>query len=75
MRRPLLVSDHLMPSISDVNFACYVRVQLPALSVLIVSGYAEAEGSPPTYPRLTKPFRSVELEARLAELTSGSVSV
>jgi hypothetical protein len=36
--------------------------------VLIVSGYAEVEGIAPGLPRLTKPFRSAELAARLADL-------
>jgi hypothetical protein len=40
--------------------------------VLIVSGYAEAEGIAPDLPRLTKPFRNAELAASLAAVTSAA---
>jgi hypothetical protein len=40
----------------------------PDLPVLIVSGYAEAEGIEPGLARLTKPFRNSELAASLATL-------
>jgi hypothetical protein len=36
--------------------------------VLIVSGFAEAEGISPDLPRLTKPFRQAELAASIAGL-------
>ncbi|WP_189338357.1 PAS domain S-box protein [Sphingobium sp. SCG-1] len=64
----LLVSDHLMPGLSGVDLARRLRETLPHLPVLIVSGYAEAEGIAPDLPRLTKPFRSAELEACLAAI-------
>ena len=38
------------------------------MPILIVSGYAEAEGIAPDLPRLTKPFRTAELALRLASL-------
>lgn len=38
-------------------------------AVLIVSGYAEAEGIGSGLPRLTKPFRNAEVGASLAGLT------
>jgi PAS domain S-box-containing protein len=65
----LLVTDHLMPGMTGVDLARTLRETLPDLPVLIVSGYAEAEGIAPDLPRLTKPFRSAELEASLAALT------
>ncbi|SFO19711.1 PAS domain S-box-containing protein [Sphingomonas sp. OK281] len=67
----LLVSDHLMPGMSGVDLARALRTTRTDLPVLIVSGYAEAEGIAPDLPRLTKPFKSAELEASLAALTSG----
>jgi YesN/AraC family two-component response regulator len=44
----------------------------PELRVLIVSGYAEAEGIDPDIPRLTKPFRNAELAQVLAGLSAGA---
>jgi len=38
------------------------------MRILLVSGYAESEGVAPDLPRLTKPFRSDELAARLVAL-------
>jgi signal transduction histidine kinase len=75
LKPDLLVSDHLMPGMSGVDLARFIQQKMPALPVLIISGYADAEGIAPDIPRLTKPFRSAELEARLAELTSGTVDV
>ncbi len=40
---------------------------------LIVSGYAEVEGSAPDLPRLTKPFRNAKLAERLADLSRHAV--
>ena len=67
----LLVTDHLMPGMTGVDLVRALRETKPNLPVLIVSGYAETEGIAPNLPRLTKPFRSAELEASLATLTAG----
>ncbi|MEG3086085.1 hybrid sensor histidine kinase/response regulator [Sphingomonas sp. PB4P5] len=64
----VLVTDHLMPGMSGEQLARLLRVSRPTLPVLIVSGYAEAEGIAPDLPRLTKPFRNAEMAARLAAL-------
>ena len=64
----LLVTDHLMPGMTGADLAREARNLKPALPVLIVSGYAEAEGIAPDLPRLTKPFRSSELAASVAAL-------
>jgi CheY-like chemotaxis protein len=64
----LLVTDHLMPGMSGAELARDLRSRRPDLPVLIVSGYAEAEGTEPGLPRLTKPFRNAELAASLAAL-------
>jgi PAS domain S-box-containing protein len=70
----LLVTDHLMPGMSGVDLVRALRARLSALPVLIVSGYAEAEGIDPDLPRLTKPFRSAELEASIARLNVSTAS-
>jgi signal transduction histidine kinase/CheY-like chemotaxis protein len=67
----VLVTDHLMPGMSGADLARTLRASIPDLPVLIVSGYAEAEGLSPEFPRLTKPFRSAELAASLAAMLPG----
>jgi len=64
----VLVTDHLMPGMSGVALARAIQAKMPDLPVLIVSGYAEAEGIDPNLPRLTKPFRNAELAASLSAL-------
>ena len=61
----LLVSDHLMPGMNGTDLARLIRSERPGVQILIVSGYAEAEGVEPDLPRLTKPFRNDELAAIL----------
>jgi CheY-like chemotaxis protein len=64
----LLVTDHLMPGMNGTDLAHAVRAERPGTQVLIVSGYAEAEGIAPDLPRLTKPFRNADLTASLSML-------
>jgi CheY-like chemotaxis protein len=66
LRPDLLVTDHLMPGMNGTDLARAAQASLPGLRVLIVSGYAEAEGVDPDLPRLTKPFRNADLAASLA---------
>ncbi|HEY9217560.1 MAG TPA: PAS domain S-box protein [Phenylobacterium sp.] len=67
----VLVTDHLMPGKNGTELAREIRGSRPELPVLVVSGYAEAEGLAPDLPRLTKPFRKSELGRRLGEITAG----
>jgi PAS domain S-box-containing protein len=64
----LLVTDHLMPGLSGTDLAHELRGRWRDLPVLLVSGYAEAEGVAPDLVRLVKPFRQADLTAKLAEL-------
>jgi signal transduction histidine kinase len=66
----LLVTDHLMPGMTGVDLAKAIGRKRPDLPVLLISGYAEAEGIGPGLTRLTKPFRQRELATILAELAS-----
>ena len=68
LKPDLLVTDHLMPGVSGTELARDVRARLPGTGVLIVSGYADADGIAPDLPRLTKPFGSAELAAALDSL-------
>ncbi len=61
----LLITDHLMPGMTGNDLATVVRGRRPDLPVLIVSGYADADGLPTNLPRLTKPFLQHELNAAL----------
>jgi PAS domain S-box-containing protein len=62
----VLVTDHLMSGMTGTQLAYAVRERRPELRVLIISGYAEVEGIAPDLPRLTKPFRQVDLATALA---------
>jgi CheY-like chemotaxis protein len=66
LRPDLLVTDHLMPGMDGVELARLLKQQLPALRVLVISGYAEAEGVAADLPRLEKPFRRADLAGVLA---------
>lgn len=68
LRPDVLVTDHLMPGMSGMELARTMRNSRSSLKVLIVSGYAEAEGIAPDLARLTKPFRNADLAACLAAL-------
>jgi CheY-like chemotaxis protein len=68
----LLVTDHLMTGMNGTDLARIVRSEASDVQVLLISGYAEAEGVAPDLPRLTKPFRRDELAATLASLTASS---
>ncbi|BAL79696.1 hybrid sensor histidine kinase/response regulator [Bradyrhizobium cosmicum] len=68
LRPNLLVTDHLMPGMSGTDLGLALRNRYPDLQILVVSGYANNEGITPDLSRLTKPFRSDELAASLANL-------
>jgi CheY-like chemotaxis protein len=72
LRPDLLITDHLMPGMTGVELARSIRSSRPDLPVLIVSGYAEAEGIAPEIPRLTKPFRNAELAGCLSGILTRS---
>ena len=62
----ILVTDHLMPGMTGVDLARVVQSRRPGTPVLVISGYADAEGVAPDLQRLTKPFRQADLAAGLA---------
>ena len=64
----LLITDHLMPGMTGVDLSHAVRIRRPETPVLIISGFAEAEGIASDLPRLTKPFRQAELAATVSGL-------
>lgn len=66
----VLVTDHLMPGMTGAELAQSVRRRRPGTPVLVISGYAEVEGIAADLPRLTKPFRQVDLGASMAALAA-----
>ena len=66
----LLVTDHLMPGTTGADLARAVLSRRAALPVLIISGYADADGIAPDLPRLTKPFRQSELADKIVAVTA-----
>jgi YesN/AraC family two-component response regulator len=63
-----------MPGMTGVDLARSVRSRRPDMPVLIISGFAEAEGIAPELPRLTKPFRQAELAASIANILSADAA-
>ena len=68
LKPDVLITDHLMPGMSGTDLARILQESRPGTKVLVVSGYAEAEGVAPDLARLTQPFRSVDLVKSLAAL-------
>ena len=65
-----VITDHLMPGMTGTDLARHIQAVRPQLPVLLVSGYAEAEGVDIDLPRLTKPFRKDDLASALAGMAA-----
>jgi two-component SAPR family response regulator len=61
-----------MTGMNGTDLARIVRSEASGVQVLLISGYAEAEGVASDLPRLLKPFRRDELAATLASLAASS---
>ncbi len=70
LRPDVLITDHVMPGMTGAVLAAAARERLPELPVLIISGYAQAEGAAAAFPRLAKPFRQAELAECLGALSA-----
>jgi CheY-like chemotaxis protein len=68
LRPDVLITDHLMAGMNGTDLARRVRAEHADVKVLIISGYAEADGVAPDLARLTKPFRQAELAESLSNL-------
>ncbi|MEO6247322.1 MAG: ATP-binding protein [Sphingomicrobium sp.] len=65
----LIISDYLMPGMNGVDFIQRAAVVAPGVPALLITGYSTiASGPGANLPRLAKPFRQVDLAARVAEL-------
>jgi len=59
----LLITDHAMPSMSGADLAKTVKKRLPAVPIIIATGFAELpDGVANDITRLAKPFSQSELE-------------
>lgn len=61
----LVVTDYLMAGKTGMDLVRTLREIRPGLPVMVISGYADAEGIAADVPRLPKPFRSAELAAMI----------
>jgi len=68
----VVVTDHLMPGMTGTDLARRVQSTRPGVPVLLVSGYADADGVDIDLPRLTKPFRQDDLAAALSSIKVGT---
>ena len=65
----VLVSDYLMPNITGGQLISELRASGIRIPALLITGYAAAsEDVPADVPRLAKPFRQVDLAARVSDL-------
>lgn len=65
----VLVTDYLMPGMTGAALIEEVRVAGRHLPTLLITGYANAGNDvPPDVSRLSKPFRQIDLAARIDEL-------
>ncbi len=65
----VLVTDYLMPGMTGAALIAELRAAGCFIPVLLITGYAPAGGDVPAdVPRLSKPFRQVDLAAKVDEL-------
>ncbi len=65
----LLVTDYLMPGMTGASLIAELRATGHGLPALLITGYAATGADVPAdVPRLAKPFRQVDLAARVDEL-------
>lgn len=69
-RIDLLVTDHLMPGMTGTELIDELRGRRQDMPALLISGYAQGDGVPTDFPRLTKPFRRAELATALQDLAT-----
>ncbi|WP_137974282.1 PAS domain-containing protein [Pseudomonas sp. F(2018)] len=68
----VLVTDHIMPDKTGAQLAQELRLRLPDLPVLIITGYSNlSPAQMHGFEVLAKPFRRAELAVRLSQLAHG----
>lgn len=73
----MVISDVVMPGISGLELAQWIRATRPETAILLVSGFPQTDGGPAPnqidVPFLKKPFRPIELAARIREVLDSRV--
>jgi PAS domain S-box-containing protein len=68
----LVVTDHAMPQMTGMQLAAAIKVEWPAMPILLVSGYAELPTKTPfEIPKLAKPFSLDDLEDAVVRTIAG----
>jgi CheY-like chemotaxis protein len=71
----LMITDYLMPGMNGVSLIGHARKIVPAMEVLLITGYSTiAEGPGASIRRLAKPFRQSDLAQAVAELLTVETS-
>lgn len=71
----LMITDYLMPGMNGVSLIGHARKIVPAMEVLLITGYSTiAEGPGASIRRLAKPFRQSDLAQAVAELLTVKTS-
>jgi len=64
----VILTDYAMPGMNGLELAAAARELRPGLPVVLATGYAQLRTElPASFPRLSKPYRTEELEAELAK--------
>ncbi|SEQ83760.1 ATP-binding protein [Sphingobium sp. YR768] len=62
----IVITDHVMPGMTGAELALRLRVDHPAVAVMIISGYQGIDLIAPDIVRLSKPFRRTHLQASIS---------
>lgn len=65
----LVITDQAMPGMTGVQLANVIKVEWPAMPILLVTGYAELPPGPePGLPKLAKPFGQQDLARAIGKV-------
>ena len=71
----IVIADYKMPGMSGIELAEALRATRPSIPFLLITGFANlTDADSDGLPRLAKPFREVEIAARVAKLLEGAVA-
>ena len=71
----IVVADYKMPGMSGIELAEALRATRPSIPFLLITGFANlTDADSGGLPRLAKPFREVEISARVAKLLEGAAA-
>jgi len=74
-RPDIVIADYKMPGMSGIELAEALRATRPSLPVLLITGFANlTDADLAGLPHLAKPFREVEITARVAKLLDGATA-